>query len=100
MAWGRYLRDAGPASTSGSGRALPASGLDDPPADGVADETGGPVDVELGHQPAPVRLGGLDGHSQERGSFLRRLALRNELQDLALPGTQRVRGEAAPGAVR
>src|SRR5262249_32308100 len=53
------------------------SGLDKAPANGVADQARGLVNIELGHDPGPVILGGFDAHSQEPGSLLRRLAFRH-----------------------
>src|SRR5438445_9753870 len=69
------------------------SGLDQATADGVADEPGGLVDAGLFHDPCPVGLRGLDADPQELGDLLRRLALGDELQHLALAGRQRVRGK-------
>src|SRR5262249_25416243 len=65
-------------------------GLDEAPADGVADQTRRLVDVEPRHDPGPVILSRLDAHPQEPSDLLRRLSLRHELQDLMLSGTQRI----------
>ena len=60
------------------------SGLGDLVADGVADDVGGGVEVELAHQVGAVRIGGLDADAEHLGNFLGGLALGDELDDLAL----------------
>src|SRR2546425_7208912 len=67
-----------------SDRAAPRSGLDEPAADGVADESGRLVDAQLRHDARPVGLGGLHADSQECRHLLGRLSFRHQLQNLAL----------------
>src|SRR5262245_30974728 len=55
-----------------------------PPADGIADEGGRLMNVELAHQVDPMRLDGFDTQPQVRRNLLGRLPLRNALDDLTL----------------
>ena len=55
-----------------------------PSADGIADEGGGLMDVQLPHQVDAMRLDGFDAQPQVRRYLLRRLPLRDALDDLAL----------------
>src|SRR5713101_4038432 len=71
--------------------AVSPSGSGQPPADGVAHEGGGLMDVQLPHQVAPMRLDGFDAQVQVRRYLLRRLPLRDALDDLAF-----ARGRAGP----
>src|SRR5947208_4267771 len=70
-----------------------ASDLDQTAADCVPDDAGGVRRVELLHDPCPVGLNGLGADAEELGDLLRRVTLRDELQDLTLPGRQRIRGQ-------
>jgi hypothetical protein len=67
----------------GGGGKTPAevshSGEGQPPADGIADEGGRLVDVQLVHEPDPVGLDGLDAQFKAPGNLLRGLALSDEL---------------------
>src|SRR5206468_11957319 len=91
-----------PAFTAVRGRCVPAgdSSLDQPAADGVADEAGDLVDPQLEHEATAVGLGGLHGDSQHLGDLLRRLALGHQLQNLTLARGERVAGGSALLAVR
>src|SRR5713101_1824833 len=71
--------------------AVSPSGSGQPPADGVAHEAGRLMDVQLPHQVAPMRLDGFDAQVQVRRYLLRRLPLRDALDDLAF-----ARGRAGP----
>src|SRR2546427_1138090 len=77
-----------------------ASDLDQTPANRVPDDAGGVWRVELLHDPCPVGLNGLGADAEDLGDLLRRVALGDELQDLALPGRQRVRGQRRLRQVR
>ena len=70
-----------------------------PPADGVADEGGRLTDVQLAHELDPVGFDGFDAQAQAPGDLLGRLALGDELQDLALSRGQGVRREVGPGQI-
>ena len=91
-----------PAFTAVRGRCVPAgdSSLDQPAADGVADEAGDLVDPQLEHEATAVGLGGLHGDSQHLGDLLRRPALGHQLQNLTLARGERVAGGSALLAVR
>src|SRR2546429_4011894 len=71
----------------GAGR-TPGSGSDQAFPDGVADQTGDVVDVQLLHDTCAVKLGGFGGDREQRGDLLGRLAFGHELRDLALAGGQ------------
>src|SRR5207247_2128874 len=71
----------------GAGR-TPGSGSDQAFPDGVADQTGDVVDVQLLHDARAVKLGGFGGDREQRGDLLGRLAFGHELRDLALTGGQ------------
>src|SRR6266576_6171965 len=71
----------------GAGR-TPGSGSDQAFPDGVADQTGDVVDVQLLHEARAVKLGGFGGDREQRGDLLGRLAFGHELRDLALMGGQ------------
>src|SRR5215510_15656407 len=85
----RAIREI-PASCRGKSRTNGEAGvreklsLDDAPADRVADEAGGVVDLELGHDPRAVGFGGLGADAEELGDLLGRLAFGDELKHLAL----------------
>ncbi len=64
----------------------------DSPADRVPDQPGGFVNVQFLHDPGPVGFRGLGADVQQSGRYLRRLAFCNQLQDLPLPGAERVGG--------
>src|SRR2546427_6807844 len=70
-----------------------ASDLDQTPANRVPDDAGGVWRVELLHDPCPVGLNGLGADAEDLGDLLRRVTLRQELEDLALPVRQWVRGQ-------
>src|SRR5262245_47923518 len=70
--------------------------LDDPLADRVADEARRLVDPELAHQPGAMELRRLDADAQDLRDLLRRLALRDQLEDLLLARGQRLLGSAPP----
>ena len=55
-----------------------------PPADRIADERGGLMDVQLPHQVDPMRLDGFDAQPQICRDLLGRLPLRDALDDLTL----------------
>src|SRR2546430_11631911 len=74
----------------GAGR-TPGSGSDQAFPDGVADQTGDVVDVQLLHDTCAVKLGGFWGDREQRGDLLCRFSLRHEPRDLAL-----TRGQTAP----
>src|SRR2546427_12443984 len=74
----------------GAGR-TPGSGSDQAFPDGVADQTGDVVDVQLLHDARAVKLGGFGGDREPRGDLLCRFAVGHELRDLA-----RTRGQSAP----
>src|SRR3989440_12923780 len=74
----------------GTGR-TPGSGSDQAFPDGVADQTGDVVDVQLLHDARAVKLGGFGGYREQRGDLLGRFAFGHELRDLAL-----TRGQPAP----
>src|SRR2546429_3485739 len=74
----------------GTGR-TPGSGSDQAFPDGVADQTGDVVDVQLLHDARAVKLGGFWGDREQRGDLLGRFAFRHELRYLAL-----TRGQPAP----
>src|SRR2546426_4133452 len=76
------------------------SDLDQTPADGVPDDAGRVWRVELLHDPGPVRLDSLGADAEELGDLLRRVTLRDELQDFALPRRQRVRRQRRLRQVR
>src|SRR5262245_32132783 len=69
----------------GSGRGLQ---LDEPLPEGVADEPGGVVNVELRHDVSAMRLGGLHTDVEQLSDLLRGLALGDQLEDLALASGQ------------
>src|SRR2546429_9778663 len=71
----------------GAGR-TPGSGRDQAFPDGVADQTGDVVDVQLLHEARAVKLGGFGGDREQRSDLLGRLAFGPELRDLALTGGQ------------
>src|SRR2546422_11558413 len=71
----------------GAGR-TPGSGSDQAFPDGVADETGDVVDVQLLHDTRAVKLGGFGGDRGQRRDLLGRFGLRHELRDLALTAGQ------------
>src|SRR2546422_848854 len=79
---GKTLDGTGRTPGSGSNQAFP---------DGVADETGDVVDVQLLHDTRAVKLGGFGGDREQRGDLLGRFAFGHELRDLAL-----TRGQPAP----
>src|SRR2546427_3518428 len=83
-------------------RRYPAASLelDQATADRIADEASGAVDVGFPHDPGPVRLGGLEADPLELGDLFRGLALRDQLEDLALPRRQRVGRHLRLGQVR
>src|SRR2546422_10811674 len=83
---GKTLDGTGRTPGSGSNQAFP---------DGVADETGDVVDVQLLHDARAVKLGGFWGDREQRGELLGRFAFGHELRGLAL-----TRGQAAPGLLR
>ena len=58
------------------------------------------MNVELLHDPRAVGLGGLDADPQEVRDLLRGLPLGDELEDLELPGAQRVGRKIALGQIR
>ena len=60
------------------------SGGGQPPADGVAHQGGCLMDVQLPHQIEPMGLDGFDAQAQVRRHLLRRLPLRDALDNLAL----------------
>src|SRR3989442_2986970 len=74
----------------GTGR-TPGSGSDQAFPDGVADQTGDVVDVQLLHDARAVKLSGFGGDREQRGDLLGRFAFGHELRDLAL-----TRGQPAP----
>src|SRR2546426_9024970 len=74
----------------GTGR-TPGSGSDQAFPDGVADETGDVVDVQLLHDTRAVKLGGFRGDPGQRRDPLGRFAFGHELGDLAL-----TRGQPSP----
>src|SRR2546422_10157779 len=78
----------------GTGR-TPGPGRDYAFPDGVADQTGDVVDVQLLHDARAVKLGGLGGDREQRGDLLGRFVFRHELRALALP-----RGQPAPALRR
>src|SRR5213593_1373014 len=63
-------------------------------------QAGGLVDVGFLHDPGPVGLCGLEADPQELGDLFRGLALRDQLEDLALPSRQRVARHLRLGQVR
>src|SRR5438034_10244049 len=71
----------------GAGR-TPGSGSDQPFPDGVANQTGDVVDVQLLHHTRAVKFRGLGGDREQRGNLLGGLAFGYELHDLTLPGGQ------------
>src|SRR3989454_3396717 len=83
-------------------RRYPAASLelDQATADRIPDEASGAVDVGFPHDPGPVRLGGLEADPLELGDLFRGLALRDQLEDLALPRRQRVGRHLRFGQVR
>src|SRR5207302_11409843 len=78
----------------------PPLGANQPLPDGVADQPGRLVDVELGHDPYAVRLGRLHAHAEEGGDLLGRLPFRDELEDLMLSRRQWVGREVSLCQVR
>src|SRR2546428_10833853 len=68
----------------GTGR-TPGSGSDQAFPDGVTDQTGDVVDVQLLHDARAVKLGGFWGDREQRGDLLCPFAFGHELRDLALP---------------
>src|SRR6185295_983417 len=79
------------AGGEGSGGGLPQQ----PPPRRVTHQLGRVVDAELLHQAVAVVVGGLDADAEGAGDLLRRLALDDEMEDLAL-----ARREGAVGIVR
>ena len=71
--------------------AVSPSGGSQPPADSIADEGGRLMNVQLPHEVDAMRLDGFDAQPQVRRYLLRRLPLRDALDDLALARGQRVR---------
>ena len=55
------------------------SGGGQPAADGVADESGRLMDVQLAHEVDAMGLDGFDAQPQERGNLFRRLPLGDAL---------------------
>src|SRR5205807_5877392 len=76
------------------------SGLDEAAPDRVADEARRLVDVELAHQPGPMRFGGLRADPQHLAYFLGGLALADQLKDLPLARGEQVRRIIRLGEVR
>src|SRR5215467_4774442 len=70
-----------------------------PTADGVADEGGRLMNVQLAHQVDPMRLDGFDAEPQVRRYLLRRLSLCDALDDLALARGQRVWRQGRAGQI-
>src|SRR5205823_974059 len=68
--------------------------------DGVPDDTGGAVDVELLHDSKPILLGGSNGDPEKPGDLLRRLALGQELQNLPFARRQRIGSPFRLGRMR
>src|SRR5437764_13885555 len=80
--------------------AHPASGLYEAPPDGIAHQRRRLVDVELVHQPRPVRLGGLRADPQQSRYVLGRLPFADHLQHLAFARRERIECRLGLGKVR
>ena len=63
-------------------------GFDDLVADGVVDEFGEGVEVELEHDVGAMSFGGVDGDAEQGGDFFVGFAFGEELQDFAFAGSE------------
>src|SRR6266496_4939115 len=72
------------------GTAGTALGADQTSPDGVADQSGGAMDLQFLRDALAVGLGGLGGDAELGGGLLRRQTLGDQTQKLQLPGRQRV----------
>src|SRR2546428_13588240 len=79
------------------GRSL--SSLDQALTDGIADEPGRVVDIELGHDPHAVRFCGFHADAEQLRHFPRRLPLRDEAEHLLLADGERVAGYLVAGQI-
>jgi hypothetical protein len=70
------------------GSRTPSLGFDDLVADGVVDEFGEGVEVELEHDVGAVGFGGVHGDAEEVGDFLVGFAFGKELEDFAFAGSE------------
>jgi len=77
------------ARSAASRRTPKGSGGDDVVADGVQDEFGEGVEIELEHDVGAVGFGGVNADTEDGGDFLVALAFSEELKDFAF-----ARGEA------
>ena len=81
------------------GRSTRRSGFDDVVADGVVDEFGDGMEIELEHNVGAVGFGGVDANAQEGGDFLVGFAFGEELENFAFAwgkagtGTRGIRGK-------
>src|SRR6476660_1824584 len=69
---------------------MPVSGLDHAPADRIAYQARGFVNIQFFHNTVAMGLCGFNTDVQQLCCLTRRLALSNQLQDLAFPGSERV----------
>jgi hypothetical protein len=60
--------------------------IDQPHSDGVPDKPCRLMDIQTRHQLRSVRLDGLDANADARRDLLRRIALGDQLENLALTG--------------
>src|ERR1700676_1355461 len=66
------------------------SGLDDTVTDGVEDESGGLVNIQLLHEPGAMRFGGFYADAKQGGYIFGGFAFGDQLEDLPLAQRQRI----------